>query len=247
MLYDQSIDPPAFAFNIPATVDAIKWYTALTQAQGVKPLTMTSLEAPQQAGMNYNQRSALINAGRAAMWTMVFGIPEPLYKLPSGLQTSLVPLPLGMEGAAVMDSMFTAGYYISASTPNPQACWAWLRYLTEQPDAVQGVPARRSVAESAQYREKIGAKQADVLVPLVANYTPPADDQLLLAQPWLNKVRPWWEESYGQIVSEELNAEEALSLLQTKATAYRTCVIQTNAFADEAQQQACIEQVETAQ
>lgn len=134
----------------------------------------------------------------------------------------------------------SAGYYISAATAHPDACWAWLRFLTEQPAAVDGVPARRSVAESAAYREKVGAAVADVVVPLVAEYTPPPDDQLLFKQPWLERVRPWWEEAYRQVVTGEATATEALSAVQQRAMAYRQCVMDANGYTDETEQQMCI-------
>ena len=40
------------------------------------------------------------------------------------------------------------GYYISAQAKEPQACWQWITFLSQEPGAVQGLPARRSLAES---------------------------------------------------------------------------------------------------
>jgi len=96
------------------------------------------------------------------------------------------------------------------------------------------------VAESTAYREKIGAVAADVVVPLVAEYTPPPDDQLLFEHPWLDQVRPWWEEAYRQVVTGEATVAEALAAVQLRATAYRQCIIDANGYTDETKQRMCV-------
>lgn len=238
-LYDRNSDPPAFAFTQPATVAALAWYADLTRGQGVKPRFSSTLSEPNQDGMSLEQRFALINVGRAGMWTTVAELRTYPYQLPATLATGIVPLPIGIDGKPVGDPMSIVGYYISAASPHPQACWAWLRFLSEQPTAVQGVPARRSVVESATYRQQVGEERATIYSAILNNYTPPADDLLLFQQPWLAKARPWWEAAYTKIVKGEAGAAEALQAAQQQAEAYRTCVIAANAFQDEAQQQIC--------
>lgn len=44
--------------------------------------------------MTFQQRAALINAGRLALWTTIFGVPDSWYRLPAGLETEIVLLPL---------------------------------------------------------------------------------------------------------------------------------------------------------
>jgi len=238
--YELASEPPTFTFTATATIAAVEWYTGLSRA-GVKPQFSTTVGEIQADGLTLQQRAALINAGRVAMWTKVFGVSDQWYQLPGGLQTGIVPLPRTLEGKPMMDPMFSAGYYISAATPHADACWQWLQFLTEQPSAVDGVPARRSVAESTAYREKVGAEVADVLVPLLANYTPPGDDQLLFTEPWLAAVQPWWERAYQQMITGERTAATALRALQERAMNYRQCIIDAAAFTDAAQQQTCAE------
>lgn len=59
--------------------------------------------------------------------------------------STLAPLPRDPRALPV----FTIGLagYISAQSQQPQACWQWLRFLSEQPDALPGTyPARASLA-----------------------------------------------------------------------------------------------------
>lgn len=238
-LYDLNSNPPKVAFAQPATVAALQWYADLTRGQGVKPLLNTRLDGPNESGALFEQRFALINVGRAAMWTTIAELQADPYQLPATLSISLVPLPVGADGKPVGDPMAITGYYISATSPHPQACWDWIRFLSEQPNAVQGVPARRSVVESAAYRQQVGDERATMYAAILNNYTPPADDLLLVQHPWLAKARPWWEAAYTKIVKGESSAAEALAAAQQQAEAYRACVINANGFTDEAQQQRC--------
>lgn len=242
-LYNRSSNPPAFAFDQPATVAALAWYADLTRGQGVKPRFSSTLGEPNQDGMRLEQRFALINVGRAGMWTTIAELRAYPYQLPETLATGIVPLPVGVDGKSVDDPMAMAGYYISANSPHPQACWNWLRFLSEQPTAVQGVPARRSVTESAAYRQQVGKERAAIYAMILNNYTPSADHLILSQHPWLDKARPWREEAYTKIVKGEADAAEALQVAQQRADAYRTCVIAANAFTDEAQQQQCVASV----
>jgi multiple sugar transport system substrate-binding protein len=57
---DDAQDPPAATFNDPATMEAVEWYADLYLLHGVRPIFVTEEE-----------RKALINHGRAAMWPVL--------------------------------------------------------------------------------------------------------------------------------------------------------------------------------
>jgi ABC-type glycerol-3-phosphate transport system substrate-binding protein len=51
------------------------------------------------------------------------------------------------------------GVAISSSTEHPAACWEWITWLSEQvPNGP--MPARRSLAESSAYEDRVGTQVA---------------------------------------------------------------------------------------
>jgi ABC-type glycerol-3-phosphate transport system substrate-binding protein len=61
-------------------------------------------------------------------------------------------LPQGKKAAAFA---FTSGYAISSNAQNPDACWAWIAFLTRQVPPY-GMPARKSLAESKDFEDTVG-------------------------------------------------------------------------------------------
>jgi len=70
----------------------------------------------------------------------------------------MVPLP-GEAQSATQAWVF--GTAISSATEHPDACWAWIAWLSEQvPYGL--MPARRSLAASSTYEDQVGAEVAAV-------------------------------------------------------------------------------------
>lgn len=94
---------------------------------------------------------------RVGFW-VGYGTPYVIYGGSGGATSENIavapPLldgrPLPTEWAA-SDS----GVFISASSQHPEACWTWLKFLSEQPiPPIDGIPARRSVAEGRGFLAK---------------------------------------------------------------------------------------------
>ncbi|HEX9372357.1 MAG TPA: extracellular solute-binding protein [Roseiflexaceae bacterium] len=131
-------------FTAPKVVQAIRTY-----------LDLLRTSSPHQRLTGYirnefqNQVVELVNAGRVGMW---FDFGSNFLNLgPDATQDytrAIAPPPLGTSAATANDFR-VSGLYISARAQQPEACWAWLKYLGVQPMAPGGnFPARRSVAES---------------------------------------------------------------------------------------------------
>ncbi len=222
-LLDDTQTPPAAAFADPATVKAVQWYADLRLRHSVMPATTEDAQA-------------LIAAGRAALWV------GPLAD--SGLpDVGVLPFP---QGAARTPAalLHTTGYFISAQTAAPQACWAWIRFLADQPGVTAGLPARRSVAMSDAYRQRVGAKRADAYLAAVTNREQPSTLVRLAGQDWLAPYLVWLEKAYQRIIKEEVPADAALAEAQKKADAYRRCVITTDTLPAAEGYQACFRQVD---
>ncbi len=58
-------------------------------------------------------------------------------------------------GQAPPESIEASGLYIASGTQQPEACWQWLKFLSSDLSLLDGnFPARRSLAESAEFAQK---------------------------------------------------------------------------------------------
>jgi ABC-type glycerol-3-phosphate transport system substrate-binding protein len=230
-LIDENADPPAFAFDDPATVEALRTYASLSTEYGVKPVFLTDITELMGATTMFLEREALIGDGRAAMWTGS-GPTDALLGDRGELNVGAVSLP-AKPGIEVGTYTGASGYFISSSAESPQACWQWITFLSEQPEAVSGLPARRSVAESEAYRERVGAERADAYLDSVAEVDRPSSFQTFSEEEWMGMAIIWLGQAYGQVVDGEATVEEALAQAQELADDLRACVIAAGDFGSE--------------
>jgi ABC-type glycerol-3-phosphate transport system substrate-binding protein len=240
-LVDEDADPPAFTFNDPSTVEALRWYANLTTEHGVKPVLLADITKLAGASSLTLEREAMINEGRAAMWTST-GATAGVYGDRSDLNLGAAPLPAeaGTPGGSYSGA---SGYFISAETENPQACWQWITYLSGQPGAVQGLPGRISVAESNAYRQQVGAERADVYLASIGDAEEATVSQLLAEEEWLGGAIYWLGQAYSQVIAGETSVEDALDAAQELADDYRACVITAGDFSQETWQ-TCAQEVD---
>ncbi len=247
-MLDESVDPPRLVFNSPDVVDAFRWYTALATQYGVQPVV--SEDSGDFEGGRGQQ--ALISEGLAAMWMesggggVVFGGGRGgvAFRGPGGtgnLNVGVVPLPAGPNSAEGSGFQSVDGYFISAQSDARQACWTWITYLTEQPTATSGLPARQSVAESAAYRQQVGAEQADAYLASVSSGSHASFFQRVSDEGnWLGFASFWLSDAYNRVVNGEMTVEESLDAAQESVEAYRDCVIAKDAYQDPETMMQCL-------
>jgi hypothetical protein len=97
----------------------------------------------------------LIDTGRVAMW-FAFGASF-LDRGPDAqpaFEWAIAPPPLGTSAVTANDFR-VRGLYISAKTQQVEACWSWLKYLSDDLHMMQGgFPARVSLAESQAFLDQ---------------------------------------------------------------------------------------------
>jgi ABC-type glycerol-3-phosphate transport system substrate-binding protein len=247
-MLDESVEPPRLVFNSPSVVEAFRWYTALATQYGVQP--MVSENTGDFEGGRGQQ--ALISEGLAAMWMesggggFVFGGGRggAAFRGPgeaANLNVGVVPLPAGPNSAEGSGFQSVDGYFISAQSDARQACWTWITYLTEQPTAASGLPARQSVAESAAYRQQVGAEQADAYLASVSSSSHASFFQRVSDEGnWLGFASFWLSDAYNRVVSGEMTVEESLDAAQESVDAYRDCVIAKDAYQDPQAMMECL-------
>ena len=241
-LIDWSVDPPAIVFDDPAMIEAVSWYAELFTVHGVAPNFRAEALAD---SISTAEQQALISSGRAAMWTTHGRVPVSAFR--NRPRTGVAPLPVS-QGGTEGTPLVASGYFISArreASPNVhQACWEWIAFLSGQPEAVQGLPARRSVAESEAYRRYVGAERAVAYLASVAGAEQSSAFQFLSREAWLSGATHWLVQAYDQVLTGEASAEEALATAQELADGYRACIITRDAFANREGWQTCLKETD---
>jgi ABC-type glycerol-3-phosphate transport system substrate-binding protein len=152
-----------------------------------------------------------------------------------------VPLPAGPNSAQGSGFQSVNGYFISAQTEARQACWTWITFLTEQPNVASGLPARQSVAESAEYRQRVGDEQADAYLASVNSGSQASFFQRISDEGnWLGFISFWLSDAYDRVISGEMTVEESLDAAQESIDAFRDCVIANDAFQDPETMMQCL-------
>lgn len=140
-LFDDLSNPTRIIFNEPLTVEAMAWYGALINEYHVAP-------GPGERPLPFPESG--IEKGQYAMWM-------GWYSDERADNWGIAPLPRD-QNAGTMGNI--AGLAIAAETPHPEACWQWVSFVSRQmPNGL--IPARREIAESDAYRERVGNENAD--------------------------------------------------------------------------------------
>ena len=231
-LIDDTADPPAFTYNDPSVVEAMRWYANLTLEHGAKPAFLTDITKLMGASSAYLDRESLINSGRVGMWTNV-GTTAALFGEREGLNLGAAPVPIQVDGTRSGSLTTTSGHFISSSTEHRQACWQWITFLSSKPAVVQGFPARHSVAESNEYRDRVGAELADAYMAGVADSGQPSDHQIYAEEEWMGGALVWFTQAYGKVLDGKASVEDALEEAQQLSQDYRACVIAAGDFDQE--------------
>lgn len=241
-LMDRRSDPPAFTFDHPATVEAVRWYAALVTEYGVKPLLAADAARFTDGSVAFPKREALIGNGRAAMWT-AHARPSPLSNW-DGLRIGAAPFPrgaTGTTGAAYFDS---DAYFVSARSRAPWACWQWITFLTGQLDAAPGLPPRRSLAESDAYRGRVGAERAAAYGAVLEGMPAAFASMAFPQEGWSGMALYCFARAYVEALTGGADVEGALGRAQDLAEDYRACVIARDAFDDAGALLACVQEVD---
>ncbi len=149
------------------------------------------------------------------------------------MEVGLAPLPRGPNGGLDV-SEATYAYYIVAETPHREACWEWIKFLSVHPATTRSLPAHIETAESAAFSDAVGADVAAVYRATMNNRAPAGS----WLPGWMFPVRGWLIDAYEEAVQDG-DVESALANAEAKFARYRQCIIDHDAFNDEAQQQAC--------
>lgn len=204
-IFDDLLNPTRTTFDAPKTIEALDWYAGLMYESAVVP-------TPQQARAAYGVGGYVqlgLERGRLGMWTSMFSEQGRWFdKSDWTVNWGMVPLPKGAQSATLG---FVAGYAISSEAEYPDACWAWVSFLTRQmPQG--GVPVRRSLLESKDLEDQLGkdvAATARISAEHVVFMSPQLYD--------LYDVLRLYQQAVDSVVNGRATAQEALTLAQQES------------------------------
>lgn len=246
VLMNDSVDPPTMTFTHPATVEAMRWYADLDAEYGVKSTFVTDAAdfASIDEDSEIRRQNALIMNGQVGMWAVYgLGIREfPRGEHGGEVNVGIAPLPVSENVTRGNFPLRSRGYYISAESSQPQArgCWEWIKFLSESANAGNWIPARRSVAESSAFRQRIGADLAAIYLATINHIEASGNHVSFYNTNWTGPGVNWLSRAYGEIVNGEATVEQALETAQQTFDAYRSCLIENNAFNDPEGQNQCL-------
>ncbi len=146
---DFSAEPPNINFTQPSTIEAVNWFTQLTQNGVVYPLATDRANSLNQA----------ISGGQVAFWS---GLSRQGNANTFSIQYGVAPVPALSSSTGGIGWLMGSGQFISRQSQDPEACWSWMKYLSQNVAAFPDVPARVSVLQSSDYAAMVGKETASV-------------------------------------------------------------------------------------
>ncbi|MCU0494377.1 MAG: extracellular solute-binding protein [Chloroflexaceae bacterium] len=143
-------------FTDPRVVQASRFYIDLLKNTSPHE-TLDGYSRNQNYGGSGSQ---IIFSGRAGMWFSYGTIfMSPRMQQPD---VAIAPLPIGTGGISSED-YYSDGLFISSQTQHAEACWTWLKFLSEDTSALSGAyPARSSIVDSPAFQGQAQPGALDV-------------------------------------------------------------------------------------
>jgi ABC-type glycerol-3-phosphate transport system substrate-binding protein len=238
-LVDYSTEPPRFDYE--AATEMLAWYVDLVQLYEVQP------PLSGDSAVDFPQFQTLLRSGQVAMWpSWQTDVVIAMQNAPLNYEVGSAPIPLGPSGSHGDISSRVTAYYILADSPNREACWEWIKFLSRHPQAAPtgtnaSYPAHIKTGESAQYIEQVGGDFAAVAHAFVSfNHTvlfPPSPR-------WMSPGFEWLREAYREATNQPVDIVTVLGKANEKFSQYRECVILTEASDDYTKWRLCAIQVD---
>jgi ABC-type glycerol-3-phosphate transport system substrate-binding protein len=216
----------AVRFDTPDLANGLEWLEKLVKERALY------YWPPQPEGVEMPAMNDSVNkffSGQAAFWDSRVGSVNGLGtaftyfgKTPS-FKVGIVPLPVMSVGSDAFSWSLDRGLYISRLSKNPQACWTWMKYLSDHSVALHGVPARNSVASSPEWEAIVGADMAQIYREATSRvnhtYNDSSNNKGRMSYPMRE-----WQGNALTAVFQGKDAVTALAEAQRKADAYLSCL-----------------------
>lgn len=148
------------------------------------------------------------------------------FEYPGDEEYRAVLFPSGTQYTPMANNVGAA--YISANTPNPEACYRWISFMAQRPELFHGMPARRSLLDNAEMLAVQGEEMADTYTQIDAVMSDPNLVMIMDYIPsshgmggWMSLN--WLAGAFDAYVLEDTDIETALADAQATFDAYMEC------------------------
>jgi multiple sugar transport system substrate-binding protein len=204
-LFDDLRSPTDATFDNPLTIEALDWYAALFYEHNIAPTPDQARIAFGQSDPDYTSYLA-VREGQAGMWLGQLwqqgnweDEDSPLFSW------GMAPLPSDAQAATLSTGDFL---YIFSDAQNPEACWEWLTFVSEQMPPEWLVPMRTSQIESEAYSRLVGSEVAAVV-------KASANDLHVISPATVERLNIF-EQAVERVIYERNTPNEALEWAQLK-------------------------------
>lgn len=205
--YDLDAEPADIGINSPETQQAFQLVVDMIKNREVYyPETY-----------DYTIENQLRDNGQIALW-----LSSTRGRITSPFDESVLPLPSIDGNFYGMGWSSPQALYISAESDIKQACWDWIRFLSDQPNIFNTVPVRKSILSSPSYATAVGDDLAAIYEISMANATFRGGINMVT-----RPIDTWVTESLQALVAGE-NPELVLTEAQWKAESFVDCLVNHN-------------------
>ncbi len=225
-------DEPQPNFTDPQVITAARFYVDLLK--NYSPHTQIRGYMHQRDDQDILQ---YVDAGQVGMW-----LDNSVYRgamSRPGYTRAIAPPPLG-SGAVSPSDIETTGLYIAATTEHPAACWAWLKFLSNDITHVRAdwFPARRSLAESDAFQQQAPPGSTEVYAAyqtsLAQRSAAPSPQPRFAVLS--SRMDPYWFFQALERALQGADIERELAQAQARTEAYVACYQTTKKWTECAKQ-----------
>ncbi len=204
-------------YDGPAVVEALSRYALLVE----EAMPREALERRPVRGGPVVTTSGLHPGptadGRVAMW--LDDVSNHRRAPALSFDAGVAPLP---AGGAAPATLVVEALFVGRRASDPEACWAWITYLSASPEAVGTLPARMDIVESAAWRAGVGEETACAWAETLPHLEGAAATgmQALEAN---GLILTWLDGALEDVLAGD-DPSTALARAQERATTYHDCV-----------------------
>jgi ABC-type glycerol-3-phosphate transport system substrate-binding protein len=213
--YDSSVQPPYALLNTPELSAALEWLNQLYVEGVFLPAYGASLPEERKP-KDYPPYEQAKSKGQVALWVTSH---DEEFEETVDFEIGYISLPVMLSGASISYPLMIMGYYISRFSDQPEACWEWIKFLSDHQSVFGGYSPRMSVLEGRFTGEDNGRFEAvQGAVKQYVNYVY-ADQYNPLILPYAVEL---WAAELRVLQGE--NVSLVLAEAQRKADAYLACI-----------------------
>lgn len=212
---DLKSDPPVAKFDTPEMVETLTWLVEMKNSGAFLV----------QGDDNWEETATAVSEGRVAFWMAQASQPEGWYSMtgePPAYKVGVALVPQAVGTGEIQTYAMERGFFISKQSENVQACWNWIKFLSEQPNLSIGIPARKSVTESPEWETFVGAENAEMYRQAAAHINRDVfySDSSPISWPFFT----WRAQAIHAALAGE-DPQKALTAAQLKADDYLACML----------------------